>query len=292
MPEPDHRLVPVPSAQLALATNHLALLNKILSPAVLGPVAGRPWEIRDLGLKLVWIEPGTFFMGPRDREAGHNEGPQTKVTLTQPFWLGRTAVTLGQYEQLMGTNRSDFGPARTFPNAPVTLVSWDEARKFCQKLTARERAAGRLPVGFAYTLPTAAQWEYACRAGTTGVFPWDLDAMTCNHADTPPPVGMKEPNAWGLYDMEGNVQEWCRDWYADQLPGGEMTNPRGPPLGRLRVLRGGAWGKYAPNLGHADDPDPLPFDDVPRGNMAVPYNRDFGIGFRLALSSLPTPETR
>jgi formylglycine-generating enzyme required for sulfatase activity len=111
-------------------------------------------------------------------------------------------------------------------------------------LTEREKAAGRLPAGYVYMLPTEAQREYACRAGTTGNYAGDLEGMAWydeNSGRTTHPVATKAPNKWGLYDMEGNVWEWCRDWYADKLAGGEVTDPPGPPSGSDRVYRGGSW---------------------------------------------------
>ncbi len=278
MPEPDHRLVPVPSAQLAVAGNRLALLNKILPPAVLGPVPGRPWEIAHLGLKLVWIEPGTFLMGSQVGELPYRPAtqPVTQVTLSEGFWLGQTEVTQGQYEAVMGNNPSFF--TRLGKDAPVEKVSWDDAMEFCQKLTQREQTFGRLPSGYAYTLPTEAQWEYACRAGTTGDFAGTgkLDDMGWhqeNGDDTTQPVGMKRPNAWGLYDMHGNVWEWCLDWLG-RYPGGSVSDPTGPTLGSDRVARGGgAWVvasycRSAFRFGYSPD-----------------YRFDI-LGFRLALSSV------
>jgi formylglycine-generating enzyme required for sulfatase activity len=187
--------------------------------------------IPDLNLDLVWMAPGDFQMGTPEQKflvkwyylarekltkqpnpgAGFdNERPVTWVTFTQAFWLGRTAVTQGQYQAVMGGNPSQFTAAGR--DAPVEQVSWDEAMAFCQKLTEREKAAGRLPAGYAYTLPTEAQREYACRAGTEGSFAGDLDAMAWYEAHsggTTHPVGLKQPNAWGLYDMHGNVWERC-----------------------------------------------------------------------------------
>jgi formylglycine-generating enzyme required for sulfatase activity len=252
--------------------------------------------IPDLNLDLVWIAPGDFLMGTpkqslivkwfylaREKltkkpnlEAGFdNEWAVTWVTLTQPFWLGRTTVTQGQFEEVMGTNPSHFTAAGR--DAPVEQVSWDDAMAFCVKLTNREKAAGRLPAGYAYTLPTEAQREYACRAATTGDYAGDLDAMAwygANSGGTTHPVGTKQPNAWGLYDMHGNVWEWCRDWYADKLPGGEVTNPLGPPSGSNRVLRGGGWHDDAANCRSA----------IRGGNE--PGYRDGPVGFRLALSAV------
>jgi formylglycine-generating enzyme required for sulfatase activity len=158
----------------------------------------------------------------------------------------------------------------------VEQVSWDDAMAFCAKLTEREKAAGRLPTGYAYTLPTEAQREYACRAGTEGPFAGDLDAMAWygpNSGGTTHPVGLKQPNAWGLYDMEGNGWEWCRDWYAP-YPGGEVTNPAGPPSGSGRVFRGGSWNYDAANCRSAIR------------NSSGPAYRHDDVGFRLALSAV------
>jgi formylglycine-generating enzyme required for sulfatase activity len=203
----------------------------------------------DLTLNLVWIAPGTFAMGSArdERDSEKDERPQTVVTITKGFWLGQTLVTQGQYQALMGNSPSDFTAAG--PEAPVEQVSWGDATEFCRKLTEQERATGRLPPGYVYTLPTEAQWEYACRAGTTGPFyADDLSSIAWydgNSGSTTHPVGQKEPNAWGLYDMLGNVWEWCSDLWADRLPGGEVTDPTGPDTGTLRVNRGGGWGNSA-----------------------------------------------
>lgn len=196
------------------------------------------------GIQLVAIPPGTFVMGSAmgESDRGTDEGPQTVVTLTEDFFLGATDVTQGQYETLMGANPSDFKSAGR--NTPVEQVTWDEAMEFCRKLTERERAAGRLPAGWAFTLPTEAQWEYACRAGTTGAYAGDTPAMCWydrNSGGTTHPVGTKQPNAWGLYDMSGNVYQWCADWYAKRYPGGAVTDPTGPADGSFHVLRGGGW---------------------------------------------------
>ena len=247
MPEPDYSLVPAPSAQLALATNHLALLNKILLPAALGPVPGRSWEIPHLGLKMIWIEPGTFLMGylDEDEDLPHEEIPNgqpvTQVTLTQAFWLGQTAVTQGQYKEVMGNNPSYFKEAGK--DAPVENVSWDDAMAFCKNLTEQERTSGRLSGKGQYTLPTEAQWEYACRAGTTGEYAGYLDSMAWyapNSSGTTHPVGTKQPNAWSLYDMRGNVWDWCSDWF-EIYKGGNVINPTGAKSGSVRVARGGSW---------------------------------------------------
>jgi len=197
----------------------------------------------DPGITLVAIPAGTFLMGSPTDEAdrGDDEGPQTRVTLTEDFFLDATDVTQGQYEAVMGTNPSDFKTAGK--NAPVENVSWDNAVAFCQKLNQRERATGRLPSGYTFTLPTEAQWEYACRAGTTGAYAGDPAEMAWygdNSGGTTHPVGTKRPNAWGLYDMTGNVYQWCLDWYG-KYPGGNVTDWAGPATGRARVLRGGSW---------------------------------------------------
>jgi formylglycine-generating enzyme required for sulfatase activity len=248
--------------------------------------------IPDLNLDLVWIAPGTFLMGtPEQRPVvrwfyetrekltkkrnpddciNDAERPVTWVTLTQPFWLGRTEVTQAQWAAVMGSNPSYFkGDDR-----PVECVWWDDAMEFCRKLTERERAAGRLPTSYAYTLPTEAQWEYACRAGTTGYYAGDLDAMAWydkNSGGTTHPVGTKQANGWGLSDMSGNVWEWCLDWYGNYR-GGEVTNPRGPTSGSDRVLRGGSWSNDA--------------SDVRSALRLYNFPGDRAVGFRLALSAV------
>jgi formylglycine-generating enzyme required for sulfatase activity len=237
--QPVLRHVPFPSAHPALAPNHLALLRKILPPAVLGPVPGRPWEIAHLGLNLVWIEPGAFLMGSADGD--EDERPVTRVKFTRGFWLGRTALTRAQWADMLENNPSYCKDAGK--DAPVAYVTWNEAMAFCKELTEREQAAGHLPAGYRFTLPTEAQWEYACRAGTTEPYAGDLDAMAWyyeNSNGTPHPVGTKQPNAWGLYDMHGNISEWCFDWYGS-YPGGVVTDPMGPASGSNHVRRGGCW---------------------------------------------------
>jgi formylglycine-generating enzyme required for sulfatase activity len=153
---------------------------------------------------------------------------------------------------------------------------------FCRKLTERERAAGRLPEGYAYTLPTEAQWEYACRAGTTGDYAGNLASMgwykqNRNSGNQTHAVGQKQANAWGLYDMHGNVWEWCADWYADKLPGGSVRDPTGAASGSLRVFRGGGWGDGASLCRSASR------------SWGSPGSSISGLGFRLALSSISSP---
>jgi len=235
------------------------------------PMVGTKWTIPDLNLDLMPIAPGTFQMGSASG-GEFTERPVTRVTITKPYWLGKTEVTQAQWQALMQGNPSKFKG----DNLPVEMVNWNEAMDFCRKLTDRERAAGRLPAGYIYSLPTEAQWEYACRAGTTGDFAGNLDAMgwyQANSDETTHPVGQKQANAWGLHDMHGNVSEWCSDWSAD-YPGGNVTDPRGVS-DFLRVNRGGNW------MGGAD----FIRSAVRGGNQ--PGYRDSYLGFRLALVVQP-----
>lgn len=217
------------------------------TPAAPEPGGARAEFVRQLaaatGIRLVAIPAGTFTLGspPGEADRDQDEGPATRVTLTEDFYLGATDVTQGQYEAVMGVNPSDFKNAGR--DAPVEQVAWADAAAFCQKLTAREWAAGRLPAGCVFALPTEAQWEYACRAGTTGAYAGDPAKMAWydrNSGGTTHPVGTLQPNAWGLYDMTGNVYQWCGDWYG-RYPGGEVADPVGSPRGTAHVLRGGAW---------------------------------------------------
>ena len=199
---------------------------------------------------MVWIEPGEFIMGSPPDEVGRfldKEEPQTHVILTRGYWICGYEVTQGEYEGVVGFNPSLF---KGNPQRPVEDVTWFNAVDYCTKLTAREREAGNLPDGFAYRLPTEAEWEYAARAGTTTRFSYgddpDYDLLGDyawyggNSGLRTHPVGQKLPNPWGLYDLHGNVFEWGSDWFG-QLPGGSVTDPQGPSGGTDRIIRGGYW---------------------------------------------------
>jgi formylglycine-generating enzyme required for sulfatase activity/tRNA A-37 threonylcarbamoyl transferase component Bud32 len=185
-----------------------------------------------LSLEMVWIPGGTFQMGSNDND---DEKPVHPVEL-DGFWLGKYQVTQRQYEALMGTNPSHFKG----PNRPVEQVSWEDAMAFCRKLS---QATGK-----SYTLPTEAQWEYACRAGSSAKWCFGDDESQlgeyawyeANSGSQTHDVGQKRPNAWGLYDMHGNVWEWCADWYGT-YSAANAKNPTGPLTGQNRVIRGGAW---------------------------------------------------
>jgi formylglycine-generating enzyme required for sulfatase activity len=261
------------------------------SPAL--PLSGQPFRIKDLGLTLQPIPSGKFLMGSPATEAGHTslESPQTQVTISRPFWLGRTPVTQAQWRTVMGTdlagqvekyfsNNND--PTRllagTQDDVAMYYVSWDDAMAFCAKLNDRARADGSLPAGYEFTLPTEAEWEYACRAGTTTeTYAGPVDYYGSNNAPRLDPiawyagnssvgyegagwdtsswankqypggragvrrVGQKQPNAWGLYDMLGDVYEWCLDFSSPALPGGSVVDPMGPAAGLDRMIRGGSW---------------------------------------------------
>ncbi len=201
-----------------------------------------PDSADSIGMKFKLIPAGTFTMG--DASGEDDETPH-EVTLTKPFKMGVHEVTQDQYEQVMGVNPSEWKGA----DNPVDTVSWEDAVEFCRRLSElpAEKAAGNV-----YRLPTEAEWEYACRAGTTtkysfgddesnlGDYAWYGDNSDANTH----PVGGKKPNAWGLYDMHGNVWEWCQDWYGD-YPSGSVTDPSGATSGSYRVFRGGGWSSTA-----------------------------------------------
>jgi formylglycine-generating enzyme required for sulfatase activity len=228
--------------------------------------------VNSIGISFRYIPSGTFTMG---------EGSEAHpVTLTKSFYLGLYPVTQEQYKRVIGKNPSRFNEAKK----PVETVSWEDAMEFCARLSAlpEEIAARRV-----YRLPTEAEWEYACRAGSTSAYCFGDDESRLgeyawfngNSGDTTHPVGplFNEPNAWGLYDMHGNVWEWCSDWYGD-YPKGAVTDPVGPKEGSHRVNRGGCWYCTAADCRSAY-----------RGSYTPTY-RTYSSGFRLALSSPEIPE--
>jgi hypothetical protein len=202
-----------------------------------------------IGMKLALIPKGTFMMGSPESEEGYSEREvQHEVTLTKDFYLGVMEVTQAQYQKVMGENPSWFQGERVLGDSssrPVEQVSWEDAVEFCKRISdlPEEKKAGRV-----YRLPTEAEWEYACRAGSKTAFSFgdeqgslgDYASFSDNSEGKTHPVGAKKPNAWGLYDMHGNVWEWCGDWYGD-YPKGAVSNPTGPNEGSYRVYRGGGW---------------------------------------------------
>ena len=248
--------------------------------------------INPMGMKLVLIPSGEFVMGSPDSDpdAENDEKPPHRVRITRPFYLGAYEVTRRQYRAVTGTDPSSF---KDSDDLPVDQVSWNDAVAFSNKLSEMEglkpcyESGGGLRLGGdGYRLPTEAEWEYACRAGTTtryscgdeaarlGGFAW----YRGNSERRTHPVGKKRPNAWGLYDMHGNVFEWCGDWYAEGYDRGSPgVDPAGPSKAEGRVVRGGGWG----SLGTQSCRSASRLKDAPTKGY---FNR----GFRIA-RTLPGP---
>ena len=231
--------------------------------------------------EMIWIEPGTFVMGSPETEKDRDpdEGPLTLVTLTKPYALGVHEVTQAQYVAVMEHNPSRHKFNRLFP---VTNVRWEAAVEYCRRLTVLERIAGLIKPNQAYRLPTEAEWEYACRAGSSTRFPYgdDEDHLLlgafawygANSGVSTQPVLTRLPNPWGLHGMLGNVHEWCADRYQGLLDGGHVFDPKGPRGGTQHVIRGGSW------------------MEEPRNCRIADRHRDWfkvyvgNVGFRIALS--------
>ena len=235
--------------------------------AVSAAPSGRIYTVSSINYKMVYISPGTFMMGsPSSEPKRDSDERQHKVTLTKGFYIGVTEITQNQWKAIMGNNPSRFKG----DNLPVESVSWNDCREFIRKLNSQEG-------GNKYRLPTEAEWEYACRVGTTTRFRigysdsrlGDYAWYSSNSSSKTHPVSRKKPNAWGLYDMHGNVWEWCEDWYGN-YPSGHVTDPDGLSSGSSRVGRGGNWGSSAGGCRSAD-----------RSGVTPGHGYGF-LGFRLA----------
>jgi formylglycine-generating enzyme required for sulfatase activity len=238
-----------------------------------------------IGMKLVLIPKGTFTMGsPANEELRALDEVEHEVTISKDLYLGVTEVTQSQYAKVMRVNPSTFKGEKDPDKSdyPVENVSWHDAVDFCKRLSElpEEKAAGRV-----YQLPTEAEWEYACRAGakTTYFFGNDPKSLGThawfegNNNERTRPVGKKKPNAWGLYDMHGNVWEWCADWYGE-YPKAAVTDPAGSNEGTLRVLRGGGW------------MDTQAIIRTARRGRITPDHVNTFVGFRVVLSSQEIPK--
>ena len=225
-----------------------------------------------IGMEFVLIPNGSFLMGSPTSENGRKDDENKhRVTISKSFYLGKYEVTQARWKAIMGSSpigMSELGQDFFGDNKPVVRVSWEETQDFIQKLNAKGNGK--------YRLPTEAEWEYAARAGSTtkysfgdnenllGDYAWFND----NSGGKPHEVGSKKPNAFGLYDMHGNVWEWVQDWYGN-YPSSAQTNPMGVTNGSVRVNRGGCWYENAGNLRSAN-----------RDNFSA-LNRNYGLGFRL-----------
>ena len=240
------------------------------------------WKENAIGASFVLLPPGQFLMGsPKDESGRDDDEDQAQVTLTGGFWMGQTVVTQSQWETVMEThpwNEKDW--TKQSRNTPASWINHSEAIRFCERLTELDREAGRIPSDWEYRLPTEAEWEYACRAGTNTRYSFgDDESMLGDYAwctaESQSPaewyaheVGLKKPNPWNLHDMHGNVSEWCQDHWSDVLPGGD--DPVVDRFASNRIHRGGSWFS-----------EPVDCRSACR-SLDAPEYRDDNVGFRLS----------
>jgi len=319
----------------------IAVLLAVLwsaSPSFAGEAAlpeAADWIVPDLGLKMKRIPAGEFTMGsPADEMCRRDDESQHRVTLTRPFYMAVHEVTQREFYKLMMPpdygydawqfKRGPLGDGAAFcfryPTRkglisgdaavggeltdlnPMECVTWHRAVAFCTKLTEIERQAGRLPEGYVFRLPTEAEWEYACRAGTEGPYNVKADHTTIGSIRTfawvddfnwvnfgTRAVGTRKPNAWGLHDMHGNVYEWCLDWYGPYTQG-HATDPTGPATGTEKAIRGGCFSGVDTKGGKVPDSEALARQVHPFMRSASRYRipPDLGylaiVGFRVVLA--------
>ncbi len=265
-----------------------------------GPTQGSPWTLPDLGVELVPVKAGKFRMG--DPQGGEgSENPPHSVVISRPFWIGKAELSIGQYLcHLRDSSGRDEardneiawdsescpitkeykmkdGKGETWGdlNMPIVNVSWKGADNFCKWLSKRERAAKRLAQGYEYRLPTEAEWEYACRAGSDALETPDAIAASAWNKETSGgvmhPAGQRKPNAWGLVDLCGNAWELCRDWYIEAPLALDATDPKGPASSEddLKAMRGGSSKS-------------VPTDATCLSRAGIPYKQGKGnVGFRI-----------
>jgi len=241
----------------------------------------KDWTVPSVGMAMKLIPAGSFTMGsPKDEICRRDDEVQHEATISKPFYMAAYECRQREFYKLMMPEGYDYEtwpcfrgplhdgaaytyrfpkPAKGAPPSPIgwtypmDTISWERAAEFCEKLTEVEKKAGRLPEGYVYRLPTEAEWEYACRAGTTGPYSFEGDYNKgailkkysyaggggYYHFGVGDTKSKRKPNAWGLYDMHGNVWEWCLDWYGPYATG-KQTDPGGPQEGKEKVVRGGS----------------------------------------------------
>jgi formylglycine-generating enzyme required for sulfatase activity len=226
-----------PQALVRRMDQQLELVERLLAEADAAHALVPINFTNSLGMTMIWCPPGEFLMGSPESEEGRNQNEnQVLVRISKGFWMASTPVTQGQWQALMHSNPSRFQASKALP---VEEVDWDDAKAFCNKLNSVEKP----PSGYIYSLPSEAQWEYSCRAGTHSVYSGrsldELGWYERNSGGHTHEVGRKNANAWGIHDMHGNVWEWCADWWETHLSGG--SDPMGAVSESMRVVRGASW---------------------------------------------------